>query len=1142
LFLAAGFLASPLLALDPSVAITQYGLSSWTTNDGLPQSSVSAIAQTRDGYLWFGTEEGLARFDGTRFAIFDKHSTPAFDGHNVNALLAARDGSLWIGGNGGLTRYKDGKFTSYWKREGLQVVVNSLAEGPDGSIWVAANASGVCRFHDGKFTSYTTSNGLPLDLIFSLFTAADGTLWIGTNGGGLSHFAHGTFTSYTMRDGLANNIVWAIHQDHAGDLWIGTNGGLNRLHNGHLSTFTTADGLTNNSVKVIRQDHDGNLWIGTDGGGLNRYSNGKFTSIDQKQGLSDNSVVALQEDLEGSLWVGTLSGGVNELRPGKFVTISKSEGLSTDVVWSVREARDGSLLIGTDNGFSRWKNGQMHTISSPGGLSSNVVRTVLDDRDGGLWIGTLDGLYHYDTHGKLTVFHAMSSGLSHDMIRSLAQDREGNIWIGTRGGGLNRLRDGIFTVFNTKNGLASNLLFSIDQDADGTLWIATSGGVSLLKDGRFRNYTTRDGLSSDTVEVTYEDHDGAHWIGTYGGGLNRIKGGHITPITAKDGLFDDVVYTILDDGIGYLWMTCNRGIFRVSKKELNDFADHKIQRVHSISYGVADGMKNTECNGGFPGGWKGTDGRLYFSTSGGVASIHPAHVRLNTVAPKVRIEEVLLDETRMPAAASLSVGPGRHSLEIHYTALSFLAPQKVAFRYRLRGFSPEWTEAGNRRVAFYTNLPPGNYVFEVMGSNNDGVWSTAGNPLAIVQQPHFYQTKWFTSVVAVLIVALLSLLYFLRVAALRRRQRMLERLVHERTEQLEATSDKNETILQSAAEGIVGIDASNVITFANNAARTTLGWDAEAVGQRLHPLIHPDIPIGDCAICEPRGSGTQTNAVLFRSGDGRTIPVDVTSSALRKGFGAVVTFRDASERVAIEQMKDEFVATVSHELRTPLTAIRGAVGLVGHAIKGSVGEKVHRMIEIATNNCDRMLRMVNELLDSERLVSGRIELRVDRFDVASVMNQAVALMQPIGEKNGVHVLAEPFSHTIEADGDRIIQVITNLIGNAVKFSPREGSVRLTGEVRGAEVRFHVTDEGRGIPKEKLQTVFERFRQVESSDAHDKGGSGLGLAICRGIVEAHRGRIWVESELGSGSTFSFSVPIHQENLADATAAPMLGIAS
>jgi PAS domain S-box len=1164
LFCAALLVAPSLLALDPSRAITQYGLSVWTTDQGLPQSSVSAIAQTPDGYLWFGTQEGLARFDGVRFTIFDKRNTPALDTHHVNALLVTRDGSLWVGRNGGLTRYKDGRFTSYSKRDGLKDgFIWSLSEGPDGSVWIATYSQGLSRLHAGKFTTYTVADGLAADSIWSTYVARDGTLWVGTNGGGLSHYAGGKFTNYTTQNGLANNIVWAIHQDRAGDVWIGTNEGLNRLQDGKLTTFKTSDGLSNNSVKVIREDRDGNLWIGTDGGGLNRLSAGKFTSIGTQQGLSDSSVVSLFEDLEGSLWVGTSSGGVNQLRHGKFVTIGKSEGLVGDAVWSVREAADGSLLIGTNNGFSRWKDGVMSSLSAPGGLSSNVVRTVLEDRDGSLWLGTADGLDRYQD-GKLTVYRT-SSGLSHDMIRSLMQDREGNIWIGTRGGGLNRFQNGVFTVFNSKNGLANDVVASVDEDTDGSLWIATNGGLSVLKEGRFRNYSTRDGLSNDTVRVTYHDRDGVHWIGTYGGGLNRMKNGSITPITSKDGLFDDVVFSIIEDDLGYFWMTCNRGVFRVSRKELNDFADKKIRSVHSVSYGVADGMKKTECNGGYPAAWKGKDGRLFFPTNMGVAVVDPNKMWLNSVAPNVWNEEVLLDGKPMAATPTgLTVGPGRHRLEIHYTALSFLAPSKVAFRYRLKGSSEDWIDAGDRRVAFYMNLPPGNYVFEVMGSNNDGVWSLARNPLHIRFQAAFYQTSWFWITCAVLLLIAVRAGFRMRLHFLQERERLLVKRVDEQTAELSAGKDaaeavaeintqlrlKDELILNSIADGVMAMDLSGNIALENPAAARMLGWPAgQLLGRPAHDTVHHSTLTGpysrdDCPMQRIVTDGVlrQVSDEVFWRRDGTSFPVDYLAAPILDGKGRVtgvaVTFRDTTEQKAIERLKSEFVSTVSHELRTPLTSIRGALGLLGSGLLGPIAEKGQHMLEIAVSNTDRLVRLINDMLDLERVSSGKVELTRGPVDAHAVMVQAVEGVQSIADQAGVQLVVEPATGTLWGAGDRIMQTLTNLLGNAIKFSPPDTTVTLSGSAGEAGFAFCVADQGRGVPEQKLESIFERFSQVDSSDSRDKGGSGLGLAICQSIVSAHGGRIWVETNDPVGSRFQFTIPLADPSMATPPAVELL----
>jgi PAS domain S-box-containing protein len=1143
--------ATPALALDPSVANTQYGLSAWLSDDGLPQNTVIDMAQTPDGYLWLATEEGLARFDGVRFTTFIKNET-------VSTLLVSRDGALWIAGDGGLARYKAGRMTRYPTQDGLgSEGIISMSESPDGSIWMATR-SRLVRYQGGKFSSRTLTDGSAAGWIWTTAVTHDGALWCGTNGEGLKRFDHGAVTTYTTRDGLAGNIVMSLQLDRKGDLWIGTSDGLSRMHDGKITTLPRPGGFSNWCVKIIREDRDGNLWIGTEGG-LLRYSGGTFTSFGAHHRLSEASVLSLLEDREGSLWVGTSGGGVNQLRTGKFTTLGTSEGVNADLVWCVRESSDGSLLIGTDHGFSHWKDGVMTSLTIRDGLSADGVRAVTEDHTGGIWLGTNEGVNLYK-NGKVTVF-GTADGLPDHTVRMVTEDRQGNIWIGTRGGGLARYRDGVFTVFNTASGLPSNVIASMDEDRDGSLWIGTNAGVSVLKDGVFTNYSVRDGLSSDSVRVTYHDREGGHWIGTYRGGLNRIKNGRITPILVKDGLFDEVVFAIVEDRQGYLWMTCNRGVFRVSLSELNDFADGKVPRIHSASFDATDGMKATECDGGSPGAWGGRNGRLYFATVKGVAVIESNRITSNTLAPPVWIEEVLLDGKRanIPGSA-LTVGPGRHTLEIHYTALSLVAPKKVEFRYRLKGFSDDWVEAGNRRTAFYTNLPPGTYRFEVMGSNNDGLWNGVGNPLQLRVQAAFFQTLWFKIACILGLLLAARAAFKVRLRLLKERERLLVTRVAEQTallsagkENAEAVAEvntllrlENERILNSIADGVVAMDPAGRITVANPAAARMLGWQAEElVGRLAHQTVHHSkvsgpYAIEDCPMRETAADGVVrqgSNEVLWRR-DGTSFPVDYLAAPIVDGRGGVtgvaVTFRDITEQKEMERLKDEFVSTVSHELRTPLTSIRGALGLLGSGLLGPIAEKGQRMLQIAVSNTDRLVRLINDILDLERMESGKIELRHGIVDANAVMVQAVEGLQSMADAAGVSLVLLPASATLWGDNDRIVQTLTNLLGNAIKFSPAGTTVVLSGAAGETDFVFSVADQGRGVPEQKLQTIFERFSQVDASDSRDKGGSGLGLAISRSIVTAHGGRIWAEANESAGSRFRFTIPLAVPSGIDAAA--------
>jgi ligand-binding sensor domain-containing protein/signal transduction histidine kinase/CheY-like chemotaxis protein len=783
-------------ALDPDRAVTQYHVETWYAKDGLPQNTVNAILETPDGYLWFGTEEGLARFDGAQFTTFDRASGSLR--HNyVVSLAPDLAGGFWVGSlSGGLAHYAKGKFIQRGNDIGLiNNTVRPVHEDGRGGVWVGTTGGGLTVLRASGAKTYTMRDGLSSDIVRGIVGDSDGSLWLATPDG-LNRFRDGKVEIITTRDGLADNVVLSIHRDRRGVLWVGTRGGLSRYENGRFTNYSKADGLPVNGVVAICDDRAGNLWVGTEDG-LCRFSRGRFATITARDGMSGDRIRSIYEDREGSLWVGTFGGGLTRLQDSKFIPFTTREGVAHDGISPVFQDRRGTIWLGTmGGGVTCFREGRAVTYTTRDGLASNLVESIGEDHTGAIWIGTFGGGLSRYRNGAFTTL-TPPAGRPHNVM-TVFEDRKRNLWMGYNGGGIDRVTNGVVTNFTTAQGLTHNAVKSVFEDRDGAIWICTfGGGLSRFENGRFTNFSTRNGLPHDIVATIVQDARGTYWIGTIGGGLIRYRDGKFVSITTRNGLFNDTVYAILDDGLGYFWMTCNHGISRVSRQQLDDFADGKIASVTALAFGESDGMRSRECNAGSPSALKARDGRLWFPTLGGVVVIDPTRIAFNRKKPPVLVERVLADGRALAPAPGVRIPPGKGNLEFHYTALSYLAPDRVRFRYKLEGFDREWVDAGSRRVAYYTNIPPGSYTFRVAACNNDGVWNEAGAAYAFRLAPHFYQTLGFLTL-CVAAVALLGVLgHRWRVRRLEERARALRALVEERTRAKEALGESNRKLEQA---------------------------------------------------------------------------------------------------------------------------------------------------------------------------------------------------------------------------------------------------------------------------------------------------------------------------------------------------------
>ena len=758
----------PLGAQTPG--LKGYLIEGWQSERGLPQNTVTGIAQTRDGYLWISTIDGLARFDGMRFRIYRAGNTPALGSGRIRFLFEGRHDGFWLATQeGGVVKFENGRFSTLPlpEAQGTRPAVIQVAEDNSGVLWLSTEDGKVGRLADGSYSLASTNwdptgkTGFQVlaDKRGQLIAISDtGLYWV--VGRGLVPALQGKRGEYVLHC-----------PSREGGWWVSAGGQVRRWRDGQWLATVPRPSSTNLVAGGGLEDRSGHVWLNTWGNGLFRCgTNGTVLQFTRQDGLGSDFVRALCQDNEGSLWVGMQGGGLARLHRPLFTVHGLAPGLSSDWITTVSEGPNGEMWVGTDGyGLNRLQGEVIRPASDEPIISPVHVMTALADRQGRVWLGTRQGgLYQWDAGRATRVagFPTISS-----FVRSLYEDSKGAVWVGRLNTDrLLRIHDGAVSSVALPKSAGPVDVRVMAEDSGGSLWIGTDGsGLFHWKEGRFTRFTRENGLGSDLIWALQPEADGALWIGTYGGGLTRLKDGHAVTCTTRHGLLDDVICYIADDGHGQYWLSSHQGVFRVNKNELTQFANGTIHQVHCVGYGKSDGLPTLECRGGYqPTGWRGRDGRLWFPTVGGVVVVDPAEASTNTVSPPVYLEEVFVDgqmfaraqwrrlegkaePSSAPAAVSagrrvlpvLAFPAGSRRLEFHYAGISLRAPEGARFRHKLEGVDAEWVETGSRREASYNRLPYGTYTFRVQTSNREGLWSQPGDSLTFRVLPFFWQTWWF---------------------------------------------------------------------------------------------------------------------------------------------------------------------------------------------------------------------------------------------------------------------------------------------------------------------------------------------------------------------------------------------------------------
>jgi signal transduction histidine kinase/ligand-binding sensor domain-containing protein len=801
-------------ALDPGQHVSQYSHTAWRIQDGVFSGAPHVITQTKDGYLWIGTEGGLVRFDGVRFVPWTAPEGKGLRPARIFSLLGGSDGSLWIGTGRGLARWKDGELTKYRSAAGF---IEAILQDPEGNIWMTRSQvpdpkGGLCQIAaSSSVRCYGQAEGLPFVYAQPMARDGAGDLWIGSSAA-IARWSPGpakadVFVSSALKGAAGLQGVSAIAAKPDGSLWVGFSWpgkglGLQQFASGIWKNFA-AEGFDSSSLKVsaLLIDQDGGLWVGTDNQGLYRIYGDKVDRFGSSDGLSSDSILGFYQDREGDLWVVT-SKGIDRFHNLPVTSFSMREGLTSEDAHSVLATPDGTVWIGSANALESWRKGKLSAIREGSGLPGHLATSLFEDGTGRLWVGIDGGLAVYE-NGRFRPVNK-PDGAPVGVVVAITEDVDHDIWVDLAPGGLLRIRN--YRVVEEIPISRVPRALTLAADPTGGIWLAPlHGNLARYRHGQFESFSVPASENPGSADNLLVDFSG-FVLGATTHGLLVWKDGKLRVLTSRNGLPCDNIDALAEDDRNFLWLEAQCGLAAIARSELEEWWQEPNYIVKSQTLDVFDGAQ-TGLSDFRPAAAKSSDGKIWFATGSILESVDPAHLAPNPLPPPVQLEQVIADRRSYTPESGLRLPPRTRDIEIDYTALSFVVPQKVRFRYQLEGHDAEWQDPQGRRQAFYSDLSPGTYRFHVIASNNDGVWNETGATMAFTVLPAYYQTAWFRLLCCAGFALLLWLLYRLRLrqVAARMHARLEERL----EERERIARDLHDTLLQGFLSAYMQLDVAN---------------------------------------------------------------------------------------------------------------------------------------------------------------------------------------------------------------------------------------------------------------------------------------------------------------------------------------------